>query len=44
VVDPLTFAPLDRIVAPALAIGAVRAGATRLIDNEHVVARVEAAR
>jgi pantoate--beta-alanine ligase len=44
VVDPLTFAPLERIVAPALAIGAVRAGATRLIDNEYVVARVEAAR
>ncbi len=33
VVDPLGFEPLPALGPPALAIGAVRAGATRLIDN-----------
>jgi pantoate--beta-alanine ligase len=32
-VDPATFLPLARIVRPALAVGAVFAGTTRLIDN-----------
>ena len=43
VVDPLTFAPLERATPGALVIGAARAGSTRLIDNEAVPARVEAA-
>ena len=33
VVDPATFVPLARIVRPALVVGAVFAGTTRLIDN-----------
>jgi pantoate--beta-alanine ligase len=44
VVEPRTFAPLQKAVPGALVIGAARAGTTRLIDNECVPARVEAAR
>jgi pantoate--beta-alanine ligase len=33
VVDPQTFAPLERAERPALVIGVARAGKTRLIDN-----------
>lgn len=33
IVDPATFAPLERISTPALALGVARAGATRLLDN-----------
>jgi pantoate--beta-alanine ligase len=35
-VDPRTFVPPERLVAPLLAIGSVWAGTTRLIDNEPV--------
>jgi pantoate--beta-alanine ligase len=38
VVDPRTFAPPERLVAPVLAIGSVWAGTTRLIDNEPITA------
>ena len=44
VVDPLTFLPLERAAPGALVVGTVRAGATRLLDNEPVLARVEAVR
>ncbi|GAC1305429.1 MAG: pantoate--beta-alanine ligase [Vulcanimicrobiaceae bacterium] len=33
IVDPVTFAPCDRIVGAALVIGVARAGTTRLLDN-----------
>jgi pantoate--beta-alanine ligase len=33
VVDGATFAPVERLVAPAFVIGAARFGTTRLIDN-----------
>ena len=33
IVDPFTFAPLERIDAPAVAIGVALAGRTRLLDN-----------
>lgn len=36
VVDPQSFAPLERAGPGALVVGAVRAGATRLIDNETI--------
>jgi pantoate--beta-alanine ligase len=36
VVDPATFAPAHDLDAPALAIGSVWAGTTRLIDNAEV--------
>jgi pantoate--beta-alanine ligase len=36
VVDPQTFAPLDETRPPALAIGSVWLGATRLLDNEPI--------
>jgi pantoate--beta-alanine ligase len=39
VVDLVTFAPADPIRPPALAIGSVWAGTTRLIDNEPIVLR-----
>jgi pantoate--beta-alanine ligase len=38
-VDPLTFEPVDRPDREALAIGAARFGATRLIDNVPIPAR-----
>lgn len=38
VVDPATFAPLDAIAPPALAIGSAWLGTTRLIDNEEISA------
>jgi pantoate--beta-alanine ligase len=44
VVDPLTFLPLERAAPGALVVGTVRAGTTRLLDNEPVLARVEAVR
>jgi len=34
VVDPQSFEPCDPIVRPAIVIGVVRAGTTRLLDNE----------
>lgn len=37
VVDPRTFAAADPVRPPALAIGSVWAGATRLIDNEPIL-------
>jgi pantoate--beta-alanine ligase len=36
VVDPRTFSPLDPARGDGLAIGSVRFGATRLIDNEAI--------
>jgi len=33
VVDPVTLKPMDRIQRPALLVGAIRVGNTRLIDN-----------
>jgi pantoate--beta-alanine ligase len=39
VVDADTFAPLERLVAPAFVIGAARFGTTRLLDNLYVTAR-----
>jgi pantoate--beta-alanine ligase len=44
VVDPDSFAPLEAPADGALVVIAARAGATRLIDNAFVAARVEAAR
>jgi pantoate--beta-alanine ligase len=38
VVDPATFAPPAAITPPAIAIASAWAGATRLIDNEAIVA------
>jgi pantoate--beta-alanine ligase len=40
VVDPRTFAPLDDARPPALAIGSVWLGTTRLLDNEPIGASV----
>jgi pantoate--beta-alanine ligase len=36
VVDPDSFAPIERLASPALAIAAVRAGSTRLLDNRWI--------
>jgi pantoate--beta-alanine ligase len=36
VVDPRTFAPVDPVVTPALAIGSAWLGGTRLLDNEPI--------
>jgi pantoate--beta-alanine ligase len=43
IVDPITFAPLAAPAAPALAIGSVYVGATRLIDNLPIGFAVERA-
>jgi len=38
IVDPSSFAPLEPAAGPALVVAAVRAGATRLLDNASVAA------